>query len=428
MRISTGVSELDPLLGGLLIGDNVVFYDDAGSLAAVFSLNFIQSSESQHKPFIYVSFDRSPRNLIEKLGPLSENPHLSILDCFTHGKGKSADIFQKFYEDHENPGCEIIPVETPHDSDVVMAHFHQVRSTATGDVRFVFESLTGMQELWAGEDQISRFYTHTCPRLYELNTIGYWIMEKDAHSKRLKASINQIAQVVIELSLKRGKTSLSVLKAENREIDAVNTPHYYWSKGLSVTFSPDKQRAVSQIDIGGRVRDLRTKRGLSQTELARLVGVTPSNISQVESNQIYPSLTALMKMAEILSIDISSFFQDSAGEAKQCIFQAADARDINLPDMPKDCILARQLTPLDLRAKAEAFLIEILPGKLLPSHFFVHKGEEFGYLLSGKLQVAFGTAKSTLRAGDVIHLTAEMPSQWQNPGSSTARLLWLKLR
>ncbi len=53
MRISTGVGELDPLLGGLLIGDNVVWYDDAGSLAAVFSLNFLQAAETQQKPFIY---------------------------------------------------------------------------------------------------------------------------------------------------------------------------------------------------------------------------------------------------------------------------------------------------------------------------------------------------------------------------------------
>lgn len=427
MRISTGVSELDPLLGGLLIGDNVVWYDDAGSLAAVFALNFIQSSESQHKPFIYVSFDRSPRNLIEKLGPLADNPHLAILDCFTYGKGKGADIFQKFYEDEAAPGCRLIAVETPTDPDEVMAHFHEIRSQAEADVRFVFESLTGMQELWAGEDQISRFYTHTCPRLYELNTIGYWIMEKDAHSKRLKASINQIAQVAIELSLKRGKTSLSVLKAENREIDAVNTPHYYWTKGLSVTFSPEKQRAAAQIDIGARVRDIRTRRGISQSELAKLVGVTPSNISQVESNQIYPSLTALMKMAEILSVEVSSFFEDKTHEDRPSVFQGAAAVEVQLPDMPKDAVIAKQLTPLDLDSRVEAYLIEVQPAKLLPSHFFVHKGEEFGYLLSGKLQVAFGAAKSSMRAGDIIHLTTQMPSQWKNPGSGPAKLLWLKL-
>jgi len=38
LRVASGVSQLDHLLGGLYIGDNVVWYDDAGSLAAVYCL------------------------------------------------------------------------------------------------------------------------------------------------------------------------------------------------------------------------------------------------------------------------------------------------------------------------------------------------------------------------------------------------------
>ena len=49
--------------------------------------------------------------------------------------------------------------------------------------------------------RIIRFYAHSCPRLYELNTIAYWILEKKAHSTRLRAQINQIAQVAIDLSV-----------------------------------------------------------------------------------------------------------------------------------------------------------------------------------------------------------------------------------
>ncbi|MBW2721542.1 MAG: hypothetical protein JRC67_04865, partial [Deltaproteobacteria bacterium] len=37
-RVASGVSPLDRLLGGLYIGDNVVWHDDAGSLASVFCL------------------------------------------------------------------------------------------------------------------------------------------------------------------------------------------------------------------------------------------------------------------------------------------------------------------------------------------------------------------------------------------------------
>ncbi len=428
IRISSGIGELDLLLGGLLIGDNVVFYDDAGSLASVFCLNFLQASQLQEKPFIYVSFDRSPRNLLEKLGVLAENPALTILDCFTAGKGKNADIFRQFYRGQKNRWpCRIIQVENPEHPDTVMEHFLNVHASMKEDVRFVFESLTGMQELWAGEDQISRFYSHTCPRLYELNTIGYWIMEKNAHSKRLKASINQIAQVAIELSLKRGKSSISVLKAENRDITALNTPHHYWTHGLNVSLSKEKQSS-GRVDLGQRIREIRTRRGLSQTELAKLIGVTPSNISQVESNQIFPSLPALLKMAEILSIEMGSFFSNSNEIQNKIIFSESESAEVHFPDLPKDSISARLLTPLGLEPKIEPYLIEIHPRKSLPSHFFIHKGEEIGYVLSGKIQVKLGNSTHNARAGDIIYLTAEIPTQWKNPGANSARILWFKIK
>ena len=97
LRITSGVSELDRLLGGLFIGDNVVWYDDAGSLALVFCMNFMQASQAQKKPLIYVCFDRSPKNLLNTLGNLADYPLLTILDCFTYGKGEGADVFLKFY-------------------------------------------------------------------------------------------------------------------------------------------------------------------------------------------------------------------------------------------------------------------------------------------------------------------------------------------
>lgn len=427
-RISTGADELDPILGGLLIGDNVIWYDDVGSLAVVFSMNFLQISQLQKKPFIYVSFDRSPRNLLEKLGSLAEYENLTILDCFTYGKGKGVDVFFKFYDEKNNRWpCRIINVSEPQNPDYVMEHFLDIHAAMKDDVRFVFESLTGMQELWEGEEQISKFYSHTCPRLYELNTVGYWIIEKDAHSKRLKASINQIAQVAVELSLKRGKTSLTILKAEHRELDTLNTPYLYSSRGLSISFD-SKKYGATQVDLGRRIRELRIKRGFSQTDLARMIGVTPSNISQIESNQIYPSLPALFKIAEILSVDVSSFFQEIPGMKKRIIFSASEAADVHLPDLPKGSVSAKLLAPVDVESESEPYLIEILPKKTLLSHFFIHKGEEIGYLVSGRLQMKLEGSMHTIRAGDLIHLTTQIPSQWMNPGPTIAKLFWLKLK
>ena len=99
-----------------------------------------------------------------------------------------------------------------------------------------------MQDLWGGEEAILRFYSHACPRLYELDTIAYWIMEKGAHSERLKANINQIAQVAVDLSVNRGKSSLTILKAHRRKPDALNTPLVYWNDGLAVSFEVETGR------------------------------------------------------------------------------------------------------------------------------------------------------------------------------------------
>jgi transcriptional regulator with XRE-family HTH domain len=427
-RVASGVSQLDRLLGGLFIGDNVVWHDDAGSLASAFCLSFLQASEAQEKPIIYVSFDRSPRNLLEKLGHLSDYRNLTILDCFTWGKGAGSDVFLRFYREpsHEWP-CRIVRVDEPRRVNQVMDALYGVHSTMTDDVRLVFESITGMQELWGGEEEILSFYTHSCPRLYELNTVAYWIMEKDAHTSRLRAQINQIAQVAIELSVKRGTTSLTILKAENRGMDNLHRPYHYWTKDLTITFE-DEKRTSGRIELGLRVKEIRTKRGLSQTELAKLVGVTPSTISQVESNLIYPSLPALLKIAEVLSVEVSSFFQARSDVTKRLLFAGSDAVEVKLADVPDAGVTVKMLTPLDFDPKAEPFLIEIAPDTKLPSHFFIHKGDEVGYLLSGKLQMTVEKAVYKLRSGDVVYLTSDIPSRWVNPGPAAAKLLWIKVK
>jgi len=428
IRVASGVSYFDRLLGGLYIGDNVVWQDDVGSLASVFCLNFIQASQAQNKSIIYFSFDRSPKNLLEKLGQLADYKQLTIVDCFTHGKGGGSDVFLNFYEKYSvKYPCRIISLNDPRNVDSVLDAFFEIHKTMTGDVRLVLESLTGMQELWGGEEYIINFYSHSCPLLYELNTIAYWVMEKKAHTPRLRARINQIAQVAIELSARKGKTSLTILKAEKRDLDTLNKPVNYLSKDLRITFDSEKS-STGWFDLGLRLREFRIKRGLSQTDLAKLTGVTPSSISQIESNLIYPSLPGLLKIAEVLGVEVGSFFQKSADMRNRVIFPYAEAVDVNFPDMPDGSIYANLLTPVDFMPKAIPYMIKIPPKKTLPSHFFIHKGEEIGYLLSGKLQLKLDKAVYTVRARDVIYLSSDIPTQWKNPGPGLARLLWIKIK
>jgi transcriptional regulator with XRE-family HTH domain len=427
-RVSSGVSSLDRLLGGLFIGDNVIWYDDAGSLALPFCMNLIQTSQSQNKAIIYVSFDRSPKSLLEMLGPLAESKHLTILDCFTQGKGDGSDIFEKFYEKNGAQWpYQIIRVNDPAKPENVMDAIYGIHKTMEGDVRFVFESLTGMQDLWGGEDTIRKFYSHSCPRLYDLNTIAYWIIEKGAHSTQLKAHINQIAQVAIDLANVGDTSALTILKAQGRNPGTQNRPFAFTRTGMAIDFADDKS-ARNRINIGLRLKDLRKKQGVTQAELARLVGVTPSNISQVESNLISPSISALLKIAEALFVDIGYFFQGQAEIDSRLVFPPDQGVPVKFSDLPAKSLSGVLLTPMDFEPKAEPYLIDIPPKTKLPSHFFVHKGEELGYLLSGKLTLSTGKATCTAKPGDLIYLKSEIPSQWENPGPATSRLLWIKVK
>ncbi len=428
-RVSSGISTLDRLLGGLFIGDNVIWYDDAGSLALPFCMNLIQTSQAQNKAIIYVSFDRSPKNLLEMLGPLARNKNLTILDCFTQGKGDGSEVFEQFYEKNGAQWpYQIIKVNEPTKPEKVMEAIYGIHKTMEGDVRFVIESLTGMQDLWGGEeDSIRKFYSHSCPRLYDLNTIAYWIIEKEAHSNQLKAHINQIAQVAIDLSIKGEEAALTILKAEGRNPASQHKPSAFTVKGMTIDFADDR-KSGKQINIGMRLKELRKKQGVTQAELAKLVGVTPSNISQVESNLISPSLSALLKIAEALFVDITYFFQGSSGIETRLVFPSDNATSVAFPDLPTRSITGSLLTPMDFEPKAEPYIIEIPPKTKLPSHFFVHKGEELGYMLSGRLTMTTGRETFTARSGDVIYLKSEIPSQWENTGANPAKVLWIKIK
>ena len=198
-------------------------------------------------------------------------------------------------------------------------------------------------------------------------------------------------------------------------------------QGSDVTLE-DKTGISGGISLGLRLKELRTRRGVSQTDLAKQVGVTPSTISQIESNLIYPSLPALLKIAEVLAIEPSSFFQEKSQRQAKFVFPSNEATEIKLPHVPEGILAAYALGPESVDAEAEMYLIEFAPKKKLASHFMLYKGREMGYIISGKLQVTVGKSMHKLQAGDTVYLAADMPNQWRNPGPGTAKLLWIKLR
>jgi transcriptional regulator with XRE-family HTH domain len=168
--------------------------------------------------------------------------------------------------------------------------------------------------------------------------------------------------------------------------------------------------------------------GMSQIELARAIEVSSSTISQVEGGQILLSLPALIRAAKVLDVSLDTLVNPDGEAETSPILQKEQRSPVRLSSFGDSEIVAYALNPGGPLRNLEAYELHIQPGAQLNGHFFISKGEEFGYLLEGVLQVQVEGAESRMHAGDGIHLVTEMPDRWANPLDSVARMLWVMWR
>ena len=136
---STGIPDLDRLLGGLRIGDNLVWETDAGAYVDLFMDRFARHSLAAGHSLIYVSFNRSPMTMVKRLSDLPDQKNITLLDCFTSGKGDNDSTFTRFYES-ENPSTSmnVIRVAEPDDIAQFTAILNRVEEEKGEGARYIF--------------------------------------------------------------------------------------------------------------------------------------------------------------------------------------------------------------------------------------------------------------------------------------------------
>jgi transcriptional regulator with XRE-family HTH domain len=412
-RISSGVSSLDCLIEGFSIGDNVVWEVDAGTSSSAFIRNFISQARRDAQKIIYVSFNRSPQTVLNDLSAILSFEYFTLIDCFTSGKGKNDNTFLKFYE---KPDQGVVRIEDPRDISRFTETLNAIEDGLPPGARYVFDSLTGMQDLWGDENETHRFFTYMCPRLYDLGTVAYWIFEKEAHSPRFKANLRHITQVVFDLSKRKNGLFLKALKLEGREDREVFKPHQYEVRGDTVALTSRKKEPAT--DIGEKLKEVRLRIGMSQKELADKVGLTPSFLSQLENNQVSPSLSTFVQLCKALDINPGRFLQTGEEAPAPWIVRKDSVFSHNAEREGQ----ARVYT-VAAGKKCSTHIVVLAPGAEMSRHFFPHKNEEFLFVLEGTLIVTVAGQRERIVQGDVLHLRDSFPSYWKNEGGDEAKLL-----
>ncbi len=226
--LTTGIQEIDRLIGGVVPGDNLVWEVDSGAPVDKFVLSFLSACEAEESPLVYVSFNRSPHTIVSTYANLMSAARFKLVDCFSYGKGNGDKMFLEFFESNEGKAaCQAVQIKNPADPDELQKALTEIMLEKGTNPRYVFDSLTGMLDLWGNEEVVLRFFGYLCPRLYDLSTIAYWLLEKDAHSGQFIAKLRHITQVVLEVAVSQGIHTLTLRKAVNRRCPDIGVPQWF---------------------------------------------------------------------------------------------------------------------------------------------------------------------------------------------------------
>ncbi len=171
------------------------------------------------------------------------------------------------------------------------------------------------------------------------------------------------------------------------------------------------------MDIGKKIKQLRLQLNLSQSELGDRCELTKGYISQLENNLTSPSIATLRDILDALGTDLSEFFKRE--EDNRIVFSTTD-----FFEKQQDGMRLKWIIPNAQKNEMEPVLVELLP-EASTSMDFPHEGEEFGYVLEGRICIELGNKKHVCKKGESFYYHADKTHNIYNNGKTTAKFLWV---
>jgi DNA-binding transcriptional MerR regulator/mannose-6-phosphate isomerase-like protein (cupin superfamily) len=168
--------------------------------------------------------------------------------------------------------------------------------------------------------------------------------------------------------------------------------------------------------LGAHLRQLRSKRELSLSAVAKAVGVSVGFLSGLERSQMTASVGTLGRLASFYGTNILDFF-DATDSSKPLVRPSG-----------RKVLEAASGVRMELLAwggKAmEPHLFRLAPGAG-SGEAYQHEGEDFLYILRGRLAITLAGKGYQLTTGDSFYFESTTPHQWTNPGKTETWVLWV---
>ena len=211
-RVSTGLHSLDEITDGLRMGDNVVWQVDELEDYRFFVTHFANRASRENRKILYLRFANHPP-LLES----QDNVVVYLLDAHIGFESFSGQV-------------------------------HNLIAREEREIYYVFDCLSHLLSAWATDLMIGNFFRITCPYLFQLDTIAYFAILRNAHSYKTVARIRETTQVLLDVHSVEGNLFLHPLKVANRYSPTMFLPHKKEGvRFIPVTSSLDATRLFSHV-------------------------------------------------------------------------------------------------------------------------------------------------------------------------------------
>jgi transcriptional regulator with XRE-family HTH domain len=170
------------------------------------------------------------------------------------------------------------------------------------------------------------------------------------------------------------------------------------------------------MEVGARLKRLRTQAGLTLEEFAARSGVSRAMLSKVERGEKSPTLAVIARIGQGLNVSMSTLMGAEPDPAQVAVIRAPNRLTFKDPETGFE---RHTLSPTHVDSGIEFLLHRIPPGKSsgeLPA--YASPTEKYLVVHSGQLTVQIGKVCHVLEAGDSFFFDVREPYSFINAGKT----------
>jgi transcriptional regulator with XRE-family HTH domain len=176
------------------------------------------------------------------------------------------------------------------------------------------------------------------------------------------------------------------------------------------------------LKIAQKIRQLRKKNGLTLDQMAEKTGLSKGYLSKIENakNKHFPPFSTLNRIANALAVKVAWLLtDDEQPEAKYFILRKAE----RMPIVMKSGSTLFTKWPLANGKPGRNLNPSLIEIPFENEQIYHHDGEEFYFLLEGKIKFTYGKKEFVLEEGDCLYFDTDVPHTGYSLGKKKALAL-----